>query len=190
MTVQLLLEQLQTVTGNAKHIGAAGLFAFAVYMVTFFVRKQKGDTTGNKEIFFGVLLAAATGLVLGMTLFSREYNPFSRNFELELFWSYKLAFLEHDRGLELEIYCNILLFIPWGFLLPTVWKRFEDGRWMLSAALMLSGGVELCQGILRLGLFEFDDIFNNTLGALIGFVLYWLVKCLCRKIRMILKKRT
>lgn len=31
--------------------------------------------------------------------------------------------------------------------------------------------VELCQLVFRLGLFELDDIFNNTMGMLLGYAI-------------------
>ena len=49
---------------------------------------------------------------------------------------------------------------------------------IVLSAIVLSFGIELIQLVFKLGLFEFDDIFHNVLGAMIG---YGLSKC-CKKI--------
>ena len=51
-------------------------------------------------------------------------------------------------------------------------------RMIVLSAIVLSFGIELIQLVFKLGLFEFDDIFHNVLGAMIG---YGLSKC-CKKI--------
>ena len=36
---------------------------------------------------------------------------------------------------------------------------------------MFSLSIELCQLVFHMGLFEFDDIINNTIGAILGFII-------------------
>lgn len=62
------------------------------------------------------------------------------------------------------------MFIPLGLLLST----FECfNRWwiVLIIGLLLSTCIEFSQSIFQRGLGEFDDIFYNTLGTIIG---YWI----------------
>ena len=62
------------------------------------------------------------------------------------------------------------MFIPVGLLLGILgWKGV---LWATG----ISGAIELIQLITCRGLFEFDDIIHNTLGAVIGFGLYVLLK--------------
>ena len=67
---------------------------------------------------------------------------------------------------------NILLFVPFGYLLPVLWKKAD--RWwktvMIGFAVSLA--VELLQLVTRLGMFDVDDIINNTIGAGAGYLLY------------------
>ena len=80
-----------------------------------------------------------------------------------------------------EILLNILLYIPLGYLLPFLWPRLAAKRgagsgitgWRVvligfTASLL----TELTQLTFRIGWFELDDIMNNTLGCMLGFVLY------------------
>lgn len=75
------------------------------------------------------------------------------------------------------ILLNILLFVPFGYLLPVLWKKAD--RWwktmLLGFALSLT--VELLQLVTRLGMFDVDDLINNTIGAGVGYLLFDLSIC-------------
>ena len=68
-----------------------------------------------------------------------------------------------------EAALNILLFVPYGFVLPLLWKKFRDGRKMLAAGFFLSLFIELAE--LFSGVTDTDDLILNTLGAWIGYLL-------------------
>jgi glycopeptide antibiotics resistance protein len=73
------------------------------------------------------------------------------------------------------------MLLPMGVLLPILMgcdrknKRF--GR-VIFSGFFTSFTIEVLQLIGRRGLFEFDDMFHNTLGVMIGYGIYWLVKVL------------
>ena len=70
---------------------------------------------------------------------------------------------------------NLILFMPFGFLLCGATKRPHTVR-ILLAGFLLSLFIELCQLLFRLGWFEVDDILHNTLGTYLGICLYrWMV---------------
>jgi glycopeptide antibiotics resistance protein len=64
---------------------------------------------------------------------------------------------------------NISLLIPIGFLVPFVWKNMT---WRKSLALAVGTGlvIEILQVVLRVGIFDIDDVILNALGVMIG---YW-----------------
>ena len=71
----------------------------------------------------------------------------------------------------IQIIDNILFFIPFGFLLPvSSWKK------ALIAGFGFSLCIELAQYAGGLGLAELDDVICNTIGAVIGFWLMYLIK--------------
>lgn len=82
------------------------------------------------------------------------------------FWSYKLAL--GNSYYRYEIVENILLFVPSGILMGMI---FRDKRSLFPIAFLLGFSVciECMQYFLSVGLCEFDDVFNNTLGAVIGY---------------------
>lgn len=106
--------------------------------------------------------------------------------ELELFWSHRESLAMSDGSLVVtnsellaEILLNVLLFVPLGALLPFLFPRklgegspIRAGIVVGAVACACSLAIELAQWRFNLGLFEFDDVLNNTLGALLGFALY------------------
>lgn len=66
---------------------------------------------------------------------------------------------------------NILLFMPFGFLLPAIWPQFRKMKNTVCAGFFFSLAIELNQ-LLNNRITDIDDLFTNTLGAIIGYVLY------------------
>ncbi|MBR1855252.1 MAG: VanZ family protein [Lachnospiraceae bacterium] len=73
------------------------------------------------------------------------------------------------------IILNLLLFVPLGFLLPIVFPGFvKSGKKVFLAGLMFSVGIELTQ-LFSGRMFELDDIIANSLGALLGYLIFLLI---------------
>jgi len=66
---------------------------------------------------------------------------------------------------------NILMMIPLGIMLYILWEPFRKISWSLIAGFLFSFIIECTQLFTRLGKFETDDIINNVLGTLIGFII-------------------
>ena len=73
-----------------------------------------------------------------------------------------------------QFYLNMMLFVPLGYLLPYAfqWFRARVRVQPVLFCLLLSFLVENLQLISRRGMYDFDDIISNTLGGLIGQLLY------------------
>lgn len=109
-------------------------------------------------------------LIIGETLIFRTVSIEPR-YQIELFWSYK-----DWSYYRFEIIANIIVFIPIGFMLYKLcgWKG-------IIYSLLFSIGIEIIQLVAHRGLFEFDDIFNNSLGTFIGSVPLIIIKIQKRK---------
>ncbi len=69
-----------------------------------------------------------------------------------------------------EIVLNILMLLPVGVLFPVAFDCRK--LWVTTLfGFLCTGGIELLQLLTRRGLFEWDDMFHNTLGVVIGFLL-------------------
>lgn len=71
---------------------------------------------------------------------------------------------------------NVVMFIPAGWLLPRIFRRFHKfWRFLLSCILIILT-IEVIQLFTLLGIFDVDDIILNLLGMLIGYLLWRFVK--------------
>ena len=66
---------------------------------------------------------------------------------------------------------NIVMFIPIGFLLPLLWKKFDRAWRTVGIGFLLSLIIEILQ-LPQMRSSDVDDLWLNTLGACIGYVLY------------------
>lgn len=64
---------------------------------------------------------------------------------------------------------NIVMLVPLGFFLPSLWEKFQKIRSTLAAAAVIMAMVELTQLFTLRGFCEIDDLILNLLGAAIGF---------------------
>lgn len=67
---------------------------------------------------------------------------------------------------------NLLIFVPVGYLVPVLWNRVNRLWEVLLLGFCLSLGVELLQLVTLRGMFDLDDLMNNTIGAAVGWVCY------------------
>lgn len=118
------------------------------------------------QVAAGLLLVFFLGIVFGATVFTRETNPY-RNYELELFWSWKEVYHGSRVALK-EILLNCVLLLPMGVLLPVALHRKLSWWKGLLAGVFISVIIEVCQLILCRGLFEWDDMIHNGIGCMVG----------------------
>ncbi len=124
----------------------------------------------RRACFAAMLIWA--GLFLYLTVFSRTADPKVKP-RLVPFWSYEKAINGLKRGkfkyFRLTL-LNILVFMPFGMLIHRVIRRKGWVVLLLSlmAGLCFSTFIEGIQYYFRLGVFEIDDLINNTMGSVLG----------------------
>jgi len=127
-----------------------------------------------KKFFWWFVLIFYLFVVLSVTLF-RRYGFWNGNI-VSFFYSYKDAWIHASETAWRNIILNILMFVPLGFWLPVGKEKFRV-FWKISlVGCLLTVAIESLQLILSLGLFEVADVFNNTLGTMIGYGFYKLVE--------------
>ena len=145
-----------------------GLALTIVLFVTLICVKRANIT--KKEILFHAMFSVYITIVLGGTLFNREIGD-SYRIKWIPFWSYYDAIVNKDSSLAVQIFYNVLVFIPYGILVPKTWIEMRKLIRIVLGAMIFSLLIELIQYVFRLGLFEFDDIVHNVLGAVIGYII-------------------
>lgn len=76
---------------------------------------------------------------------------------------------------------NIIMFLPLGFLIPLIWKRYRNPLKIFMIGFGFSLSIELCQLFNRRNT-DIDDLMMNTLGAVIGYFIWKLTKRLFKNI--------
>ena len=106
----------------------------------------------------------------------------TRELVLEPFRSLKLYF---DTGYEewiRVIVMNIAMFYPLGCVYACFNKNKKTKPWMFFVfAFLFSVVIETVQYAFSLGVSETDDVINNTLGALLGYLITYLFYKLLNK---------
>jgi glycopeptide antibiotics resistance protein len=157
----------ENISLNALQSIIKGAFLFGGYLIIkyiyFHLRSQKSHISFRK-IVSKYLFVCYIMFVLYLVLFSRE--PGSREtVNLKFFGTYS----ESPRA-QAYMFENILLLIPFGFLLPFLSKRLRTFTHALTLGALLSIIIEITQLITKRGYFQVDDIWLNTIGSGLGFV--------------------
>ena len=104
--------------------------------------------------------------------------------EIKRFWNYR-----EEVGLFAmftNLFGNVIIFIPFGFFMPMASKYRS-----IFSAVFYSFGLSLCvetfQLITKVGSFDVDDLLLNTVGGLVGYLIFVLGEALRR--RHVKKKR-
>ena len=73
---------------------------------------------------------------------------------------------------------NIIPFVPFGFLLPIAYRKFNSAIKVLSAGFVSILSIEIFQFFTKLGSFDVDDIILNMIGIICGYLMFLLIKCI------------
>ena len=132
---------------------------------------QRALRWSKKRKILTSLFAVYIFAVLWFTLIDRQWGE--RQAELVPFWEARNLLenisIKYLRDFWLvQIFGNIAMFIPLGVLLPYL-LNVTKFKIVFLISLAFSAGIEITQYITGRGLCEFNDVFNNTLGACVGF---------------------
>lgn len=149
--------------GLAMGLPVAALLLWLVNMV----RKRKGKAPAAKLPVTVFVIYLSVMLII--TFLSRESGS-NTGADFKLFSTWGIN--KRNNAYVVE---NVLLFLPFGFL--SGWA-FESMRNILCCTFLgaaVSVGIECLQLVTRRGFFQIDDILTNTLGALIGGLIFWIL---------------
>lgn len=142
------------------------VFIFVVYIVVLFYLLFFAESMGRTNRHF-----------------SYNVKPFK---EIKRFYEYR-----NKIGMEyfiLNVFGNIVAFVPFGFFLPEINKKFSNVFVVVAAGLLFSLGVELLQLHYHIGSFDVDDIFLNTSGTFAGYIIFK-VYAIIRKIQRFIQRK-
>ena len=129
-------------------------------------------------LFFCYLLALTYFLFFsegfGRASAGREYaynlHPFR---EIRRFWVYR------EKLGMFAVICNlagnVAGFIPFGMILPVIWRKTDSFFRIMLLGFEFSLCVEIIQLVWKVGSFDVDDLMLNTLGGFLGYLLFLLM---------------
>ena len=143
-----------------------------VFLLPVFLLLNRCFFRNTKRTFFYLLLAlsiSAMWVLVGMPNVS--YLRFDLNLQL-----IPIIPMLSDFSNTL---LNIALFVPLGFLLPVLWKKFRKFSNTLSFCFGASLFIEMAQ-IFTYRATDINDLIANTLGGVLGYLLgRWAAKAFC-----------
>ena len=142
-------------------------------MVLVTVEKKKLARRGIKVIFY-LYIIVIFYFVLLSERYGRDtgYDTSHVNLvlfkEINRFWTYTEAVVTNLFG-------NIFAFSPFGFMIPIVINKKKAFFRAVFATSFFSLVIETSQLIMKVGVFDVDDLLMNTVGGLIGYMIYRVV---------------
>ncbi len=139
----------------------------------------------RKKWIFGweILLFAAYLALLSYFLFfadrlERAYAERTYHYNLTLFKEIRRFWVYRETlGLGpvlLNLFGNVAAFLPFGVFLPRLFPKCRSLLLTSMFAFEFSLGVEVMQLLFKVGCFDVDDVFLNTVGGVLGFLIYWM----------------
>ena len=139
-----------------------GLFSILVIRI-FFLFLHKKIT--HKKVFLCFLMCTYLTVLLVQAFFSRQSGSRSG---VEL---YPFSILGISVGEDASFVENILMFLPYGLLIPLILPSMRNPFYCIGMAFMGSVSLEIMQLITGRGYCQIDDIVSNTAGAFLGYML-------------------
>ena len=96
-------------------------------------------------------------------------------------------FIEYREQLGTETFIvnilgNVLAFAPFGFFLPALNKKYRKFFLTVFLCMLFSLAVEVVQLVLKVGVCDVDDILLNTVGGIVGYIFYAIIRsCFFKK---------
>ena len=159
----------------------AALVCGVILAVCYAVFRRRGRRFPWGKAVCALLLVGWAAVTVFVTLLRGE--PGVRMWNFQLFLAWREAYQRFTLQLWLNVLLNIALFIPPGVLLPLLWKPFRQWYAMLLDGFGCSLLIELMQLLTARGMCDVDDLFTNTLGAMLGWCVSMLFLSLREKSR-------
>lgn len=140
-----------------------------IFMILQRYHQKKGEFAPGKSQAAVLLFAFYVIAVFHFTSTGTLYDILL--YRLEMRPDY-LNLIPFSNGIDIvPCFLNVLLFVPFGILVPFIWKKKEHFVSILGNGFAFSLLIELSQ-LLNNRRTDIDDLILNTLGAVIGFAFY------------------
>jgi len=140
----------------------------------FYYQRRRTDRHKQipvKKLLLGAMFIGYIVFVLELTVIGRGTSHYMQ-MNLQPFSGYIDAWKKYSlRDLQNCLF-NILMFVPLGMFLPLLMAKCKEFKWLLLVVVGATASIETYQTLSGAGIFELDDLINNSLGGIIGYQLY------------------
>ena len=147
---------------------ALGIIFFLQYFIVYKIVLKGKKSLPKKQVLLLAMFIGYVIMVIGVTFLMRGSN-YQGGMDLSLFSSYREAWYSFSARHWQSIFLNIFMFIPFGIIFPLLHPRLRKAVWTIGVAALFTLLIESVQLLTGYGIFAVDDIFNNLLGAIIGY---------------------
>lgn len=146
-------------------------------------RKRKTTLFVGKILFF-IYLLVLIYLLFFSERYGRTQGTGEYRYNLVPFAEIKRYIIYSDKFTSelflINIVGNMLAFVPFGFFVPLVNSEHKNVLRVGLLSMVFSAIVEVVQLVSKVGSFDVDDIILNTLGGLVGALIYYIIDGISR----------
>lgn len=165
----LVLSCFKRYFNQKRYIRWIEIAFFSIYLSGFLYFTFFSRESGQVTI---MMLQPLRAYRLAFTFDSGFLHTIKQMFTEGLSAGFDSIHIESKKVLE-GIILNILLFIPFGYMLPCIFKKLQKALWgVVLIGFFCSLLTEIVQLGTHLGWFDLDDLLNNTIGCILGVILY------------------
>lgn len=135
------------------------------------LKKLKINYVKNERGKWKFLFFIYLSFILQKTLLNRTFGS-NNNLELTLTIPNILEMSNSEENIEaIE---NLIFFIPYTFFLFQSFslRKLKSIKYILILSFITSLTIEILQYVTTLGTFQLSDLLYNTLGGIVGYILY------------------
>lgn len=169
--IEILGYHVENLSAAEVLLGLFLMFALAVFLV----KRQREEVLRPRQTVCFLAAFVYIYMVYLLTIFSRSPRS-EAEYMLTPFWSYAFIIRYQNKVVLQENILNLLLLMPVGVLLQEAFHTRKAVKWITLGALALSVSIEILQLVLKRGLFEWDDMFHNALGAYTACRLWYMAR--------------
>lgn len=158
------------------------IFAVLRLIWLLFIRRRRSLKSEASVWIFAFYMI----LVLMLTTFRDTYFPWQLVFnfnrplsDVNLVFmkeTWKLVYAPSRLDFFYNSFGNILCLVPFGILFPIVFSKKQSFVKTVLIGMLFSISIETLQFLLETGVSDIDDVFFNTCGAILGYLIYRLFR--------------
>lgn len=158
---------IQDLLGMVKYAPYGILIGSLMYVLLLWIRRRRNGEQKEAFSFVELLFWVYVAIMVVITFLSREGGAGNAKIDLQIGSS--LGINSRNNAYIAE---NVLLFVPYGFLLGMVWKKERRFLNHLCLGFLTSFGIECLQLVSGRGIFQADDMITNTVGCVLGTIIF------------------